>query len=95
VIKSIGDIFPDAITSPQATIFVELDENKASWMAGTELVGLVKLVVHDSGTGMIPFPSNALTLQLLGMEESHFGSDDAGRKEIINLTFPIATWEGG
>jgi len=45
VIKSIGEVFPDAITSPQATIFVELDENKASWMAGTELAGVVKLVV--------------------------------------------------
>jgi len=54
---------------------------------------MVNLVVNESETEYVPFPSNSLTLQVLGMEESHFGSDDAGRKEIINLTFPIKNWE--
>ena len=43
--------------------------------------------------GYPAFPSSALTLQLLGIEESHYGAVDAGRKEIINLCFPVAEWD--
>lgn len=74
---------------PLVDISVELNEQKASWTAGTQLFGVVKMI---SAQVCIPFPSQALTIQLLGMEESHFGEDEAGRAEIINLTFPITTW---
>ena len=33
--------------------------------------------------------AKALTVQLLGLEESQIGNSATGRKEIINLIFPL------
>ena len=59
-----------AIFSPRASIRVELDEMRSSWNAGEELYGQVILTILQPTDGMAPFPSSALTLQLLGIEET-------------------------
>ena len=42
-----------------------------------------------------PFLTSQLNLRLIGVEESSFEADKCGRKEIINLNFPIAEWPEG
>lgn len=34
-------------------------------------------------------------MQLLGLEESNYSDDLAGRQEIIQVEFPIAKWDAG
>lgn len=83
---------PNSVVSNRAQIYIELASQCVSWTAGTQLSGVVRLNVLFPQDGMPAFPSSALTIQLIGMEESHFGDVKAGRKEIIQLVFPIAQW---
>ncbi len=61
--------------------------------AGTTLEGVILYQVPYAGElGNNENPCLALTIELLGMEESNFSSDLGGRAKIIQLTFPIAEW---
>ena len=48
--------------------------------------------MNGDGTLGVPFPSNALTMQLIGLEETQFGDIEKGnsdRKEIIDMSFTV------
>ena len=54
-------------------------------MTGRVIVSMRNVFANPT----VPFPAQNVTIQLLGLEESHFGKEEAGRAEIINLTFAI------
>lgn len=61
---------PNALHSQFGKIQIELANNQITFTAGQVLTGNINLIVYASKTSAVPFPSTALTIQLLGVEES-------------------------
>ena len=54
IISSLTMFDPNAVKWPLTTIVIQLEEQKASWEAGSQLIGVVKLIRPRMS---IPFPS--------------------------------------
>lgn len=62
IIKSLTAFDEKAVTSDRVQIRIDLDKNQASWMAGSQITGVIKMNVIAPTDGKPAFPSSALTL---------------------------------